>query len=379
MRAQFSAAALAAVFVLSACSSPSSPMPGSPAPPSTAGMSQRQSSTLAVKPSSDASVLAMLDDEKTVGSVVDPVTGDVNPYGLEVAPVTNGKITAGDLVVCDFNDKANVQGTGTAIVTIHPAIGSKPIHVFNGPLLEGCNALALAPDDTIWTADFTANDAPIITPTGHLVTAEKNGPWNGPFGEAFVPPVNAKSPPAFYVTNAGNGDLVRIAIGNTITFTVIAKGFPINHGVPGSILGPSGLTYDPSCDRMYVVDGQNNALYAIDYISNVGANGITVHGLTFSGPSASDAHVIYHGAPLNGPISSALLPGGHIVLGNTLDPTGKNLMVEITPSGHEVFVKNVDKGAAGAIFGMAATGDSTGNVKLYFNDDNSNALVVLQH
>lgn len=382
MRSQFPAVVLAAVFVLAACSSGSSPVPGSPNPAANpnSGTSQQVSGPqTAAGDENDASVLQLLDDEQTVGSLVDPNTGDVNPYGLTVAPVTNGKITAGDLVVCDFNDKANVQGTGTAIVTIHPALGSKPQHIVANKALKGCDALALAPDDTIWPADFSANDAPIVTPSGKILTTESNGPWHGPFGEAFVPPVNAHSIPAFYVSNAGDGSLVRIAIGNTITFTVIVTGFPVNGGVPGSILGPSGLTYDAALDRLYVVDGQNNALYAIDNISKVEKDGIAVNGLHFSGKFASSAHVIYHGAPLNGPISMVQLPGGHLVLGNTLDPAGKNLMVEITPSGHEVFVKNVDTGAAGAIFGMAVTGTDVFNEKLYFNDDNSNALVVLSH
>jgi hypothetical protein len=301
----------------------------------------------------------------------------VNPYGLTVAPVNNGKIAAGDLVVCDFNDKANVQGTGTAIVTIHPAIGSKPAHIVANKALKGCDALALAPDDTIWPADFSANNAPIVTPSGKILTTESNGPWHGPFGEAFVPPINNHSVPAFYVSNAGDGSLVRIAIGNSITFTVIAKGFPVNDGQPGSIFGPSGLTYDKNGDRLYVVDGTNNALYAVDNISQIAKDGITVNGLSFSGPDAADAHVIFHGKPLNGPISAALLPGGHLVLGNTTNPAGKNLLVEITRSGRAIFVKNVDTGPAGAIFGIVATGTSEYDAKVYFNDDNDNTLKVL--
>ncbi|MDQ6824987.1 MAG: hypothetical protein M3007_05925, partial [Candidatus Eremiobacteraeota bacterium] len=81
--------------------------------------------------------------------------------------------------------------------------------------------------------------------------------------------------------------------------------------------------------------------------------------------------------PLNGPISAALLPGGHLVLGNTGDPAGKNLMIEITPAGKMLAVKNVDTGAAGAIFGMVATGTSLHDTKLYFNDDNDNTVKVL--
>jgi hypothetical protein len=73
-----------------------------------------------------------------------------------------------------------------------------------------------------------------------------------------------------------------------------------------------------------------------------------------------------------------LLFNGNIVLGNTLDPNGKNLMVEISPAGTLLAVKNVDTGAAGSIFGMVATGTTQASTKLYFNDDNANALMVLE-
>jgi hypothetical protein len=52
--------------------------------------------------------------------------------------------------------------------------------------------------------------------------------------------------------------------------------------------------------------------------------------------------------------------------------------VEISPGGHVQAVRNVDTGAGGAIFGMVATGNSAGNTKLYFNDDNANDLQVLE-
>src|ERR1700675_3233265 len=51
---------------------------------------------------------------RTVGSTIDPTNGDLNPYGLVIAPATKGLITKGDLVVCNFNDgPTNTQGLGT--------------------------------------------------------------------------------------------------------------------------------------------------------------------------------------------------------------------------------------------------------------------------
>ena len=53
-------------------------------------------------------------------------------------------------------------------------------------------------------------------------------------------------------------------------------------------------------------------------------------------------------------------------------------MVELTPSGKVLDVRNVDTGASGALFGIVATGTSATDTKLYFNDDNDNNLQVLE-
>ena len=56
---------------------------------------------------------------KTVASTI-PANGDVNPYALLVAPISAGKIVKGDLLVDNFNDKGNDQGTGSTIVQVTP-------------------------------------------------------------------------------------------------------------------------------------------------------------------------------------------------------------------------------------------------------------------
>jgi hypothetical protein len=167
-----------------------------------------------------------------------------------------------------------------------------------------------------------------------------------------------------------------------LTTQVIARGFPVNHGVPGSILGPSGLQYQQQTDTLFVVDGTNNSVTAIKNVSSIdSANCLQIRdgGRHFDGRFASHARVLIMGTPLNGPISSALLFNGHLVIGNTLDPNGKNLMIEISRNGKVLDVRNVDKGASGSLFGMVATGTNAMDTKLYFNDDNDNNLQVLEH
>ena len=219
----------------------------------------------------------------------------------------------------------------------------------------------------------------MLDSNGNLVENITGKPLNRPFGQIYAPAKTAKTGAAFYESNAGNGTIVRFNLSNS-TADVIAKGFKVNHGKPGSILGPSGLAYDLKRDTLYIVDGANNTLVAFAKVSKIAAGGITVGkgGMTFSGPSASMARVVFAGAPLNASISSALLFNGNLVIGNTGDPDGMNLMVEISRTGKLLDVDNVDKGAAGSIFGMVATGTSAADTKLYFNDDNDNNLQVLQ-
>src|SRR5450755_2555184 len=56
-----------------------------------------------------------------------PAKGDVNPYGVAVVPDTIGDLVRGDVVVSNFNNGLNQQGTGSSIVEISPQ-GSH--HVF---------------------------------------------------------------------------------------------------------------------------------------------------------------------------------------------------------------------------------------------------------
>ena len=49
-----------------------------------------------------------------------PGNGDLNPYGVAVVPRTLGRLHRGDVLVSNFNDRTNAQGTGTSIVAVSP-------------------------------------------------------------------------------------------------------------------------------------------------------------------------------------------------------------------------------------------------------------------
>ena len=361
--------ALLAMALIESCSSPI-------APPAVPGGFADASAVR--RPEDHTSLLKMLKKQVVIGSTVDPISGDGNPYGLTVSPTTSGRVRRGDLLICNFNAKSNVQGTGESVVALSPAPGSKPRRVAHGKELKGCDALAIGSDLKLWASVMVANDNPVISTDGKVVQNLKGKPYNQPWGQIYAQPKGGGEA-VYYESNAGNGSIVRIGATSFAT-TVIATGFPVNHGVPGTALAPSGLAYDSAVDTLYFADGMNDTLVAIKNVSKIGTKGIKAskNGMSFSGPDAADARIVKAGKPFNGPLSTALLPNGNIIVGNTLNPDGKNLMIEVTPSGKILDVRNVDKGAAGALFGIVATGSSDADTKIYFNDDNANNLQVLE-
>lgn len=356
------------------------------------------------------SALAPTGTIPTIGSTIDPINGDQNPYGLAIAPVTAGLITKGDLVVCNFNDatdnattppSGNVQGTGTTLIGLHPVVGSTPYRIAQSADLQGCNALAMLPDDSISAAAWTANLNPLTSASGTIAAPFSSDTFAGPWGEAYVA-ATATQPAAIYVSNAPGGsvnsggaiDRISLDDDTQTSLTEIVTGI-CSGGVAGSVFGPAGLTYDPASDTLYVVATSSSSVIAIAAVSSIPKDGVVVSGQcsgatptavpTFSGPSMVSARVIAHGAPLSAPLSAALLKNGDIVIANadigvSAQSASTNLLIEVSPVLPGGFVGQplqVDNGTPGALFGLAATVDAAGNQIIYFNDDNNNAVMQL--
>jgi len=342
------------------------------------------------------SILKSLTKQLVIGSTVDPISGDVNPYGLTVAGVTSGKIKKGNLSVCNFNAKSNVQGTGTTVEVLAPVPKSKPARFAQSSSLLGCSAVAIDQSGQTWATANVAKQVIVLSTSGKIAKTLKGGSYVHPWSVAYATTGGLYPTIAVFVSDAATGSIIlaeSCQASATCTYpgTAIVTGFAVNGGQPGSILGPSGLAFDPkncvklggrpACGTLYVVDGKTNTVVAIHNALNLRKSKSIVvgsTGKTFSGPQGSWASLVYAGKPLNGPISSALFYNGNLVLGNTLDPNGKNLLIEISPAGQLLDNVNVDKGAAGALFGLVATGTTAATTKLYFNDDNANNLQVLE-
>jgi hypothetical protein len=354
-------------------------------------------------------------------TAIDPTGSSTNPYGLAIAPKSAGLITAGDLVVCNFNNgpvaipgspDPNTQGQGTTVVGLHPTAsanaGGNPYHIAQSASLLGCSSLSMLADDSIAATAFSASMVPLVAPTGSVSTPFAADNLAMPWGSAYVAAANGQ-PPALYISTAA-GSISRITLDNPnssdaqTAFAQVITGFCVSGAVQGmtdSLHAPSGLTYDPKKDTLYVVDTSSYSVVAFAHVSSIPANGITVNGgdctaapptavPTFAGPSMSSASVIASpnspngGQQFNAPISAALLLNGNVVVGNADQDlmlndagTNDNLLFEISPTAGIVGSKQLDPGAPGALFGIAAGPDSKGNQLIYFNDDNDNTVKVL--
>ena len=78
----------------------------------------------AVAPAAQAapggSFIGKFNTRTTIGSTV-PANGDVNPYGTVLVTKSQGRLVKGNVLISNFNNSMNFQGTGTTIVQVSPS------------------------------------------------------------------------------------------------------------------------------------------------------------------------------------------------------------------------------------------------------------------
>jgi hypothetical protein len=132
----------------------------------TGGMTMATSTAVTVGPS----ILSQLSSITAIGSTTDPlVPAGGNPYGLAIAPATSGLITAGDLIVCNFNDNATTQGSGTTLVGLHPTAGATPYNIAQSSGLQSsstaaCRARCLASPPPWMATAIRSSTSTMTTP-----------------------------------------------------------------------------------------------------------------------------------------------------------------------------------------------------------------------
>jgi sugar lactone lactonase YvrE len=124
------------------------------------------------------------------------------------------------------------------------------------------------------------------------------------------------------------------------------------------VIGPTGLGLAPN-GTLYVADTLVNRIAAIP-------------NAVFRLTSAGTGRTVSVGGNLNQPLGVAIAPQGDILSVNG----GDGNIVETTPGGSQVAVKNIDTSgaSAGTLFGIAVSRDRKG---VYFVDDGNNTLDLL--
>lgn len=325
----------------------------------------------------------------TVASTV-PGNGDVNPYGVAVVHRSQDKLVAGDVLVSNFNNSANQQGTGTTIVEVAPRGKVTQFARISDRSCPGGVGLttALVVLRSGWvivgslpTADGTAATARagcliVLNSKGHVAETISghgiNGPWDmtaldlGGAAELFVTNVlNGTVAADGTVVNRGTVLRLLLAIGRgraprLASVTTIGSGFPERTDPSALVIGPTGVALGAR-GTLYVADTLNNRIAAI-------GNAIFRH------TSAGVGRTVSKGGALNGPLGLAIAPGGDVLTVNS----GDGNLVETTPSGRQVAVSTLDTSGsppgAGALFGLAVKPYGTG---VYFVDDATNTLDLL--
>jgi len=345
------------------------------------------------RPAGPPAYLSHFTKISTLASTV-PHDGDVNPYGVFIVRHSTGRLHAGSVLVSNFNDKANLQGTGKTIVQITPD-GHRSLfaHISPRSLPGRCpggvgltTALEVLPGGWVVVGSTPSRNGMAATArAGCLIVLNSSGQVketisghgiNGPWDAAAVATGEGVD---LFVANVLNGTVA--ADGKVVhRGTVVRLALQLHHSGPptlasamtiGSgygqrtdpaafVLGPTGLGLGRD-GRLYVAETLTSRIFAIP-------NALT------RTSSAGPGMLVTKGGHLNMPLGLAIAPNGHVITVNG----GDGKIVETTPAGDQIFSRFLNTSGspkgAGALFGLAVL---PGHGGVYFVDDIANTLRLL--
>ena len=313
-----------------------------------------------------------------------PSNGDVNPYGVVFVPKTlpaGGGLQPGDILVSNFNNSQNLQGTGTTILRIDSTGATSTF--YTSPTGGLSAALGILSNGWVMIGNLpTADGTSATAQPGRFAVLDRFGNFlgtlgtaaqiDGPWGMAvYDTGSNGTGTAHVFVSNVLNGVVTRIDISYTpggagATALVLAQGF--NHrGDPAALeLGPSGLAYNATTNTLFVASSYDNAIYEIPSAATTNS---TVTATLF----------LQDATHLHGPLDLAILPNGHFLVANSdgsnVDPNQPSELVEYSATGVFLGQMPVDPNNGGA-FGFAANNMGWGTVRLAYVDDNTNTLHI---
>jgi hypothetical protein len=328
-----------------------------------------------------------------------PDNGDQNPYAIVVAPVTAGSVKQGDVLVDNFNNAANLQGTGSTIVNYHPDTKQLSLFATIPRDLKECpggvglsTAMTMLKSGWVIVGSTPSNDGTtgtkgagclvVLDPQGKIASVISSPNINDPWGNMAV--VDNGTSATLFISMAGFG--VGGADGDPPVFkqatvlrldldipegkapvvkkeTVIGSGFGAQADKGVFLVGPTGLALSADKKLLYVSDAIGNRINEIDEpmtrdtSAGVGRQ-ITADGL------------------LHRPLAMVTAPNGHLLVTNALN----GQVVEIIPeTGKQLYARWIDTDKAqtppgnGDLFGIAMTPEGDG---FYYVQDDVNTLVI---
>jgi hypothetical protein len=338
-----------------------------------------------------------LNQISSVGSTV-PANGDVNPYGVAIVPRSVGSLVANNILVSNFNNSTNAQGTGTTIVQITPEgnlsvfaeIAASAVPTCTGGVGLTTALVVLRSGWVIVGSLPTANGMAATAQAGCLIVLNSQGKpvetfsGNGINGLWDMTALDLSNFAVLFVSNVLNGTMAAngaavnqgtvlrmvLAMGDgdgdnddasmpkELSRTEIASGFAERTDPSALVIGPTGLAlaFDGT---LYVADTLANRVAAIPFA-------------VVRGNSAGTGDTVSQNGSLNGPLGLAIAPNGDILTVNG----GDGNMVEVSRAGTQVSAKNVDTTGAGAgtLFGLTVKASGNG---VYFVNDGNNTLNLL--
>jgi hypothetical protein len=329
--------------------------------------------------------------------------GDLNPYAVIVAPVSAGKVQKNDVLVTNFNNVSNLQGTGTTIIDYSPATKETTLFADLPQRVPQCpggvglgTAMTMLQSGWVIVGSTPSTDGTTRTKgPGCLLVLDANGKlaatWsgpsiNGPWGNMAVidkgtsatlfvsmagfdvPGPEVTDPKTGYPITVNKASVVRIALSilagkaPAITNeTVVASGFGQRADKDAFLVGPTGLALGPD-GTLYVSDALGNRIVAI-------ADAVT------RTSSAGTGRTVTMDGLLRRPLAMCMTPNGNLLVTNAKN----GQVVEVDPkTGKQLYAQWIDADQAqsppgnGDLFGIAMRPDGSG---FYYVEDDVNTLM----
>jgi hypothetical protein len=332
-----------------------------------------------------------------------PDNGDLNPYAVVVAPVSAGKVHKDDVLVTNFNNISNLQGTGVTIIDYNPSTKRTALFAKLPQRLPQCpggvglgTAMTMLKTGWVIVGSTPSSDGTtrtkgdgcllVLDPNGQLVAGWTGSNINDPWGNMAV--IDKGATATLFVSMAGfdvpgpdvrdpkSGDPVTVNKATVLRIelsipedkppviaaqTIVANGFGQRADRDVFLIGPTGLALGPN-DTLYVSDALGNQIVAIPEA-------------TTRTTSAGAGRTVTKDGLLKRPLAMCSAPNGHLLVTNALN----GQVVEIDPgTGKQLYAQWIDTNQAqsppgsGDLFGIAMTPDGAG---FYYVEDDVNTLM----